>query len=343
MNSFHPIASLSAALILCAVTTAGAATPAPKPAPPVVQGTAQLAGGVGALGQAVTLGKERSAINFTLNSAEFTLTRVTVGTNVYIPKANEKLLILRYTLQNPQKESRGIAWNTLKFTAIDAQDISHEHDNYVGREGTSELLEMTLKPAQKISAYAVMAVPATGPIPKLIVSAGDEFPVQRYDLRGKIGGLAAEFADPADPSSVTAREIQTVPAGVYAPLGRFDVRLESAALSQGAMNGQLPPSGQRYLVATLSIRNGAARTAEAADWTFNTFKVQLRDADGEVQVYDDDLLKASRDEPAEGTLKPGEEARFRVYFPLPEAVAGTALSISEGESRTITFDVKAAR
>ncbi|MBB5364645.1 hypothetical protein [Deinococcus humi] len=310
---------------------------------PVVQGTTQLAGGVGTLGKTVTLGKGRSAINFTLNSAEFTLARVTVGTNVYVPKAGEKLLILRYTLQNPQKESKDISWNTLKFTAVDARDINHEHDNYVGRDGTSEQLDMTLKPAQKINVYAVMAVPAAGPIPKLIVSAGDDFPVQRYDLRGKAKGLAAEFADPADPSLTTAREVQTVPPGTYAPLGKFDVRLDSLTLSQAAVNGQVPPSGQRYLIATLSIRNGTAKTAEAADWAFNTFKVQLRDTDGEVQLYDDYLLKVSRDETANGTLKPGEEARFRVYFLLPATVTGTALSLSEGESRTVAFDVKAAR
>ncbi|GGL88049.1 hypothetical protein GCM10010840_27610 [Deinococcus aerolatus] len=344
MKTIQRAVGLNAALILSTMLSpTGAANPAPKPATPVVQGTTQLAGGQGTLGKTVTLGKGRAAINFTLNSAEFTLARVTVGTNVYVPKADEKLLILRYTLQNPQKESKDVSWNTLKFTAVDAQDTNHEHDNYVGRDGTSEQLDMTLKPAQKINVYAVMAVPAAGPIPKLIVSAGDEFPVQRYDLRGKVKGLAAALADPKDPSFATAREVQTVANSTYAPLGKFDMKLDAAALSPAAINGQTPPSGQRYLVATLGLRNGTAKTAEAAEWTFNTFKFQLRNADGEVQVYDDYLLKVARDETANGTLKPGEEARFRVYFLLPDNVAGSTLSVSEGESRTIAFSVSAAR
>ena len=55
------------------------------------------------------------------------------------------------------------------------------------------------------------------------------------------------------------------------------------------------------------------------------------------------LLKATRDEHADGNLKSGEEYRFRVYFSLPNDLAAKTLSVSEGESRSYSFDVSSVK
>ncbi|HWG84138.1 MAG TPA: hypothetical protein VNT60_01550, partial [Deinococcales bacterium] len=203
-----------------------------------VQGTTQLAGGEGALGKTYTLGKDNQALNFTLDSAEFSVTRVTMGGYVYAPKPNEKLLILRFTVQNPTKSEARLAYHSFKMTAVDATDINHEMDSYIAREGTSDIIDVALKPAQKIQAYSVIKVPAAGPIPKLIVArgSGSNTPVVRYDLRGKVKALTAPFAETTDASGVTAAETVTAKAGTYYPGKNFDLKLDSVAFSSEPMD-----------------------------------------------------------------------------------------------------------
>lgn len=308
-----------------------------------VQGTAQLAGGEGQFGKTYSLGKGTYAMNFTLRSAEYSVARATVGPTVYAPKAGEKLLVLRYTVQNPQKQDMNLVWSSFKFTAVDAKDVNHVFDSYIAREGTSESLDVRLKPAQKIDVYVASAVPAEGVIPKLIVERGDGSPVVRYDLRGKAKGLPAPFADPADKSGATAlQEVPAQPGQAY-PLKNFDVKLESVAYSTEPMDKTPPAEGKRYLVATFAIKNATAKTAGEASYGYSNFTFELRDADGERQQFDGYLIKASRDERADGRLKPGEETRFRVYFELPADLAGKTLYAKESDSRTLAYDVSAAK
>lgn len=308
-----------------------------------VQGTAQLAGGEGVLGKTYTLGQGDQGLNFTLKSVEYGVTRATVGGYVYTPAADEKMLILHYTVQNPQKADRNFSYSSFKFTAVDAKDINHKFDNYVAREGTTESLGVTLKPAQKIDVVASMTVPAAGPIPKLIVAPSGEGPVLRYDLRGKATALKAPFADPADTSGTTALPTVAAQGGTYYPLGLFDLKLDSVAYTKDKIGGKAPGAGKRFLVATFSLKNGTGPTASEKNWSYSTFKIELKDADGEKVKYGDYLYKATRDETASGGLKPGEEGRFRVFFELPENVQGASVNVAEGESRTYTFDVSGAK
>lgn len=306
-------------------------------APTEVAGTTQLAGGEGELGKTYTLGK-RDPLNFTLRSAEFTVSRVTIGTTVYAPKAGEKLLVLHYTVQNPQKQEENLSWRSFKFTAVDSKDVNQVFDSYVAREGTTESLDVSLKPAQKIDVVVVWPVPAAGVIPKLIVErgGGDAAPVLRYDLRGKVKPLSAPFADPADASGSTALEEVPVKAGSYYPLKYFDLRLETVSFTTDPMNKKGPEGGRRYLVATIAIKNAITRPV---GYSWGTFKFELKDADGEKTKFNGYLIKAGRDEHAEGELKPGEEYRFRVYFELPQDLAGQTLYVAEGDSRTYAFDI----
>lgn len=60
-------------------------------------------------------------------------------------------------------------------------------------------------------------------------------------------------------------------------------------------------------------------------------------------------MKASRNEIADGTLAPGEEARIRFFFPLPQEVTGKTLILGEGKrvhqttARRFIFDLTAAK
>jgi Domain of unknown function (DUF4352) len=312
-------------------------------APTDLQGTSQLAGGEGAIGKTYSLGKTDNALNFTLTSAEYSLMPVTMGTTVYAPKANEKLLVLHYTVQNPQKRDVGISYSAFKITAVDAKDVNHVFDNYIARDGTNEKYDASLKPAQKVELYAAFAVPAAGPIPKLIVERNDGSPVVRFDLRGKAKALVAPFADPADTSGASA--LMEVPAqtGTFYPGLNLGIKLENVAFSTDKMDAKAPGEGKRYLIATFTIKNLLGTSANPVNFRYSNFKIELRDAEGERQTFDGYLIKASRDEHAEGSLKPGEEYRFRVYFTLPSDLGAKTLTIAEGESRVYAFDVSSAK
>jgi hypothetical protein len=305
-------------------------------------GTTQLAGGVGEIGKAYTLGV-KSPMNFTLRSAEWSVTRVTVGRDVYAPKADEKLLVLHYTVQNPMKQDQDFSYADFRFTAVDGKDINHVFDGYVAREGTSESLDLYLKPAQKIDVLTAWTLPASGVIPKLIVqrTGEDNAPVLRYDLRGKVKPLSAPFADPSDPTGSSA--LGEVPAkiGVAYPLRIFDIKLEGVSFGTTALGQRAPSEGKRYLIASFLIRNGTASSAEQAPYSYGEFRFALKDADGERMEFDGELLKSTRDEPAQGYLKPGEEYRFRVYFELDQGVNGKTLFVTDRNSRVYAFDLSA--
>lgn len=320
-------------------TAAALAAQANPPPARTVLGTTQVGGLPARLGETFTLG-QKSPLNFTLVRAEYSLGRVTIGTTTYFPRAGEKLLVLHFTVHNPQKVDVRYYWPDVRFTAVDAQDRNVPYVQAVARDGTSESLEVRLKPAQKISVQTLVRVPAAGVTPKLLVARDGEQNVLRYDLRGQVTPLPTDQADPSDPSGATARTRLNVTPGVFFPLQDFDLRIDSFAFTTEAVNGQVPGPGQRNLSVILTIRNATPR---ARPYAWSDFRFDLRDADGEKVTWNGLLLKAGRDEKSSGTLNPGEEARVRVTFPLPVTVSPQTLTVSDSSGRLSDLDVSGAR
>lgn len=63
---------------------------------------------------------------------------------------------------------------------MDKKDVNHEYIQAVTREGTTEPVSVSLKPAQKLPVQAAILVPAEGVVPKLIVQREEGAPVVRY-------------------------------------------------------------------------------------------------------------------------------------------------------------------
>ncbi len=60
--------------------------------------------------------------------------------------------------------------------------------------------------------------------------------------------------------------------------------------------------------------------------------------------YNQLMLKATRNENAAGSLKPGEETRVRFFFTLPDTLGAKTLYLSAGsEGRVFAFDVSGAK
>ncbi|WP_027482398.1 hypothetical protein [Deinococcus pimensis] len=311
------------------------ATPKPK-GTPVVQGTTQLDGQNARLGQTFTIGKT-SPLNFTLLSATYSVGRFEVDNSVWSPKADEKLLVLRFTVQNPQKRDVGYYWGDVKFTAVDAQDRNYEGATAIARPGTTASLQVTLKPAQKVEVTTVVVVPAAGPVPKLIVRRNGESAVLRYALSGQVTPLVSPFADPADASGATASQRVPVTPGTYVPLEQYDVRLDEVRVTSDAIQGKTPAAGYKFLSAVFTLRNPLTRPV---NYYWGNFDVSLLDADGDMIKYNQTLLKASKDEVSSGAIGKGEMVRVRFYFEVADGAPGERLLLSDRRGRTYAFDVR---
>jgi hypothetical protein len=318
--------------------------PAAKPPTKTgVKSATQMAGDNGQIGQNYMIGGKGDELVFTLTGAEYIVSRVQVGVDnpdQAIPKGDEKVLLLRYSVQNPQKSDIDFNRESFVITAVDAKDINHVA-SFVGRQGTNEPVGLQLKPAQKLDVFTAITVPATGPVPKLIIQRGSGTPVLRYDLKGKVKPLAAPFADPKDASGATARPEVTGAIGTFYPIQSFDARLDGTGYTTGPIEGQEVEEGKRFFTATITLKNP---TISPLEYAAGALKAELILASGEKVEVSATLLRANRDEPASGTLKTGETVTVRLFAQIPTSDNPKTLRLQETEeSRIYVFDVAGSK
>ncbi|MHB0935048.1 MAG: DUF4352 domain-containing protein [Armatimonadota bacterium] len=308
--------------------------PAPKPAAP---GTVQLAGDNGRFGNVYSIRKE-GPLYFILKSAEFTTSQVLIGDTLVVPNAEEKLLVLHFSVQNPEKNEQFVRGDSLRFTVVDAMNVNHEAYGEWGDAASKSVLALSLKPAQKIDAYAVITVPAKGTVPKLLVLPGYEGngPILRYDLRGQIAGLPAPIADPADPTGATALEMVPGKVGVAYPYASFDVTVEGFSYSTTPLEGEELEEGARYLFITVLMHN---KTTQDVYTRSDTFNPVLTDTDGAELTYKELYLASSNRAIAQHTRK-GQQMRVRLCFEVPPGSTPAKLALKEGWSRAYEFEIK---
>lgn len=348
--------ALSLTMLICGtamVSTAAtrkAVKPKPKPAhkasapkASAPKPSVQLAGDNGMFGRVYSILKDRP-LYFRLKSAEYTTDHVVVGEKVYFPKANEKLLVLHFTIQNPQRSNAFVRADSLKFNVVDAMNLNHDGDCDWGNDDdvTHPRVEMTLVPAQTINVFAPIVVPAKGTIPKLMIMPWSESngPILRYDLtldKNKVAALKAPIADPADPSGYTAQE--TVHGSLLnAPYAvrYFDIAVQKFEYTSSALDRDAPKNGGRFLMVTLLMKcqypgNVLLRS--------DSVRPTLTSTDDEPLEYGGMIL-ATANRAIERTVKFGEEATVRIYFNVPKDVTPKTLAITEDIGRTYEFAVQ---
>jgi hypothetical protein len=312
-----------------------------------VSGATALVGGTGELGKTYTIGK-RDPVNFTLKSAEFAVKRMQIGSSKFEPEASEKLLILRFTVQNPQKKDLEFSTFNLRFTAVDSKDVNSSPEPYgsayIAREGEFVPLKVRLKPTQKIDAYAILTVSSAGVIPKLIVQSSnnnDQEPVVRYDLGKKVKALPAPYNDPSDPSGATALASITAKAGVFVPMRFSSLRLDGAAFAD-TFDQRAASGGKRWLVVTMTLKNDIQPGGANLDVGDCSFGVVLTASDNETDSQQRcglALYKGGREERLRVEVAPGNESALRLVFEVPSDVTGKSLAITEEKARTVVFDL----
>ncbi len=319
------------ALTAVACVSAFAAKPGPKPTVAVQSGQAQF-------NRAYTLGKS-NPIGVTLKDAEFTAQQVAIGERTYFPTSEQKIMVLRFRVQNPQKGKVTFAWNMVSLTAEDSKGAKWEPTQDVAAEGSSKSVYALLKPKQAIDVYTVFLVPSSEQISRLVLKANDG-PALRCDLKGKVKPLPDPFVDPKDPSGSTA--LADVPAGmgVYHPVNYFDLKLDSASYIDTPIAGANVGEDSRTLVLTLTVRNDSATVQNLNS---GAFAPRLASSDGATLDWNQVMLKADKDEPLSTQVASGAEAVFRYYWAIPQDTDLKTLTIGDGESRRYVYDMSAVK
>jgi len=354
MNNWLKVAALAAivSLLISPASMAAKAKPKPKPKPKppikskttvprVVLGTTQLSGENAQLGTVYTLGKS-SPMNIALRSAEYTVEAVRIGDQTYTPSAEEKLLVLHMTYHNPQKSEQFVRWDSFGFTIVDPKDKNHDGLKDLGTdEKVSTNFAMSMKPAQRNEVVGVMVVPAEGEMPKLIIKSSDEL-VLRYDLRGKVKGLPAPYADPADKTGATGLAKIPATAGVYWPVGKFNFKFNKAEYTtETTMGGTALYDGEKFMVVSFTLKN-ISGSQEFFRWDALANKVI--DVDGvAVAECSCDLFPASRASSFQSSIQPGQEINLRYIYKVPSDASLKTLAIAEGDGRTFEFDISGTK
>ncbi len=332
-------------LIACA---AMAAKPKPKPTPkPAPKPSVQLAGDKGVFGTVYSIRKD-NPLYFRLKSAEYTTQQVVIGDELYVPKADEKLLVLHFTIQNPQKTEQFVRWDSLKWNAVDSDNNNHEEQNDWGNDDTPDhpRVEMNLQPAQTKNVITALVVPAKGSTPKLMVLPGENNgPILRYMLypdptapsQNKPGTLAAPVADPKDTNGYTALQTVKGAVGTAYPYNDFDVTVEKFEYTTDKVGDYEPEEGGRLLLVTALIKNEWPRE-EFLRW--DSFAPTLATENGDSMDYKD-MYSASAPRSFQQNVKPLGEARVRMIFSVPKDMTPGTLTLKEDESRTYEFPVPA--
>jgi hypothetical protein len=320
--------------------------PKPKPTQRVILGTTQLAGDTGEMGKTYTLGKE-TPWNITMNSAEYVVGHLRIGENVYTPDDTQKMLVMHYTVHNPNKAEALMRYDTFGITAVDPKNTNWESIGDIGAKDSGESVSVSMKPAQKMEVCTAIMVPAAGPVSKVIFKSSDQLVVRYYPdqiVKGvnifPVTHLDAPYKDPADPTGVTALAKVPATTGVYYPYSEFDLKVDSAALSTKPIKDVEVEEGQKFLIVNLTAKNILKREGLLR---FDTFQPKLTDGDGIELEWGGDTLAPSRDVSIDTNLAIDQEMKFRYYFKVPSDATLGNLTITRNDSRTFVYDTSSVK
>jgi hypothetical protein len=295
-------------------------------------------------GQPYSLDGDGWSLNLTLDRVELNSGRYLMGGNSELPDADEKLVIVHYTLQNPNPSDVPVDGQTVSFAAFDSDKNGHSDLPEAQYEGTDNLVADVLKGKDSANFVKVIHVPAYGAVVALTVTptpAGVD--TLRFDLAGHVSKLPAPYAYPKDATGMTAAEPIPARIGVAYPLGDCDITLVKAEYTHEALlsyNGVFPPEdGDHYALFTFDIT-----CQHSTGMNFNTQNLNptLTTTDGDsIDPAGAPLLKADDDgAPFDTNLSYGVTARFRIYFPVAKSDSLASLTIQATEtSHRFSYDL----
>ncbi|WP_309714601.1 hypothetical protein [Armatimonas sp.] len=306
-------ASFTAALGMLAVcTTVSVAQVKPKPTTPgqgnlaPTKGTAQLPGDNGKLGVTYQLGEKDRELHFTLESAQVAPYYKTPEAAV-VAGADQRLLLLTFTVQNPQKMTdMTVNSSAFTFTAVSPDDKNFLASGPLYQPENSKSYQTALKPAQKVRLQVVLPIYATGPVRKLIVQRGSGA-VLRYDLSEQIGKMKTSFS----PDSLELLSEVKVEFGKPFDVSGLEAEVQAVTIHENPVGKYKPYQDFRIFTVQLKLTNLLARPQQL-NW--NTLKPTLTDEDGQKLAWQTDYLSLVNKLSINQEVLPGEFVRGLLVF-----------------------------
>lgn len=312
--------------------------PAPKPKAPSTaptMGTVQMAGDNGKLGVIYQLGRKDSELHFTLESAAFA-TSYPTPEEIVVAGAKQRLLVLTFTAQNPQKTEMSLDYSSFKFTVVSPDDQNIDYSGYMYNANTKAHVSQRLKPAQKLKCTAVIPIYAEGPVPKLIV-ARDNAPVLRYELTDKVAKLKTQFS----PDGVDLKDNGGVlPIGTPIEMGPYKITIDKIYESKDELKGFQLGSENKFFFVTATVENIMAKPVSIG-WQY--FSVEPATGSGLKIRWGGYLIASDGPETVSMEMSPGDKAQVRFLFQISDTVKPKTVKFMHGPtSRFVTLEVPAA-
>lgn len=265
-------------------------------------------------------------IQLTLLSAEFTLEPVNIGETRQAPKVDQKLLVVRFKVQNAKAGDLPMPLTGKMIQAVAQDDATYLACEELGYEAKPLYRDAeTRKPASSLVlkrvqnapvCVAVIPVPAEGQVPKLIFHTGEGGSILRYDLRGQVKPLPAGDRDPSDDKGFTPRKEYIWKAGERARTWGADFTVEKVEASADPkllehLQTDVEKNGALVVTMSVQVQTPYEKYLFNSD---NTLEVKALDTDG--NAYDAELLAGSRNAGVE-VVKHGKGSQVRVRYVIP--------------------------
>ena len=214
---------------------------------------------------------------------------------------------------------------SFKFTAVSPDDKNYVAPFYNYHPDTLALMEMALKPAQKVRAWFAMKIHSRGVVNKLIVQRGEGTKVLRYDLRDKVKPFVGPWAAE---NKIDILEIGKAKPATVIPMGWFDINVEKVEELQESA-GFTAGAGNKLVVATVTIKNVSKWKPGFGDGFIRT---KLFDENGEEGRFLAFAKMSGPDKPTQVNMDPDQQMRVRCVFEIPTAMKPTYIRLWEVSS-----------
>lgn len=293
-----------------------------KPAPnkPTL-GTVQLPGDNGKVGTTYQLGEKGGELHFTLNSARIASYFKNPQDNIFA-KEGERLLILTFTAQNPQKGTdMSLSWSSFEFTAISPNDQNFTSSDYIYQADTLTHYNANLKPAQKVQVVKVVPIYNTGPVKKLMVRRGSGA-VLRYDLSDVLGKVESIFTnDGIDLANEGPGKI-----GTKFEVGGREIEVQEVATRTSKVGDYEPSEDNQVITVQMKVTNLFAKPISVS---WSSFQPSLTTEDGEQLDWRSDFISMGSGKTISQEVAPGESIRGLLVFAAPKGVLPNRLKLRE--------------
>ena len=285
-----------------------------------------LPGAWSEFGQAYRLGETDSLV-FSLERAEYEASRLRIGNDLVSPKLGEKFLVAHFQVTNQRRQPLQLGASRFEWTVVDAKGASITDCERLGQESDPGAFEQTIAPGSSSGCFVIFRVPAEGELQSITVrNQLDSAPATaRFNLRGKVRPLPAQYADSQDRNGATAAAVVPARMGTAFPCGLFDILVKS--IETIGADSPVPADREVDLPVYATVRYTMRGAGNAGAFGGDAPVVTLIDSQGGSRGADADTFELATPETVETNLGPGESREFRLRFWIPRTAAPRELLV----------------